>query len=194
MAFWNRHDAGSVLAQGDCVILKHPHVRDYPMWRDLREKSRALLQKREPAWDPSALSLEDFRHYVQTYQRGAKSGRAHAFFIWHTTERHFLGACHLTNIRRGAAQMASLGYWLGTPFHGHGYMRQAVGLVCHYAFHTIGLHRIEAACMPDNIASQQLLIKNGFVEEGYAGHYLQINGRWEDHVLFGLTQKENHGV
>jgi ribosomal-protein-alanine N-acetyltransferase len=56
-----------------------------------------------------------------------------------------------------------------------------------FAFRTLGLHRLEAACIPDNAPSRRLLVKAGFAEEGFAQAYLKINGAWRDHVLFGLT-------
>ena len=64
----------------------------------------------------------------------------------------------------------------------------AVRAVVRYAFEDLDLHRVEAACQPDNMASRRVLEKNGFVEEGYAKHYLQINGRWE-HLLESLWMK-----
>jgi ribosomal-protein-alanine N-acetyltransferase len=68
-------------------------------------------------------------------------------------------------------------------------MTEAVGLIIPYCFETLGLHRIHAAFLPDNRASRRVLEKNGFREEGYAEHYLQIDGKWADHVMFGLTRE-----
>src|SRR5690606_17322004 len=81
----------------------------------------------------------------------------------------------------------NLGYWMGQSFAGKGIMTEAVGTVLPFVFETLDLHRIHAAFLPHNMASRRVLEKNGFVEEGYAERYLQINGRWEDHVLMGLT-------
>ena len=70
-----------------------------------------------------------------------------------------------------------------------GLMTEAVGTTLPFVFDTLDLHRIHAAFLPNNTASRRVLEKNGFVEEGYAQNYLQIDGRWEDHVLFGLTKE-----
>lgn len=67
-------------------------------------------------------------------------------------------------------------------------MHAALMALTRHAFDKLGLHRIEAACMPDNHASMNLLRKCGFAEEGYAKKYLRINGQWRDHVLFALTR------
>ena len=81
--------------------------------------------------------------------------------------------------------MASVGYWCGRPYTRQGHTLCGVRAVCDFAFRTLGLHRIEAACIPDNGPSRRLLLKAGFDEEGYAKAYLKINGVWRDHVLFG---------
>lgn len=55
-----------------------------------------------------------------------------------------------------------------------------------FAFESLGLNRVEAACLPENQPSRRLLIKSGFTEEGYARQYLKICGTWRDHVRFGI--------
>ena len=71
------------------------------------------------------------------------------------------------------------------PYAGQGYMTEAVGLACTFAFDTLGLNRIEASCIPNNEASKTVLRRTGFRrKKGYAKAYLQINGRREvTHIL-----------
>ena len=90
----------------------------------------------------------------------------------------------LSNVRRGSAQTASLGYWMGVTYAGRGYMREAVSTLLPVAFGTLRLHRIEAASMLNNAASIRVLEVCGFEREGIARSYLKINGRWEDHILY----------
>jgi ribosomal-protein-alanine N-acetyltransferase len=78
---------------------------------------------------------------------------------------------------------------MGEKYAGHGLMTEAVSLILPFVFNTLGLHRIHAAFLPNNVASRRVLEKNGFREEGYAENYLQIDGRWADHVMFGLTRE-----
>ena len=59
-----------------------------------------------------------------------------------------------------------------------------------FAFERLGLHRVEAACLPHNEKSASLLVKAGFEEEGFARAYLKIDGDWRDHRLFGLLSPE----
>ena len=78
---------------------------------------------------------------------------------------------------------------IGEEFAGKGLMSEAVGVLLPYFFDTLGLHRLQAAFLPHNQASRRVLEKNGFREEGYAENYLQIDGRWADHVLFAITRE-----
>jgi ribosomal-protein-alanine N-acetyltransferase len=100
-----------------------------------------------------------------------------------------LGGVTLSNLRRGVAQSASLGYWIGENYKRQGYMTESIAAALNLAFVRLGLHRIEAACLPDNQASRALLLKCGFEEEGHAREYLRINGRWQDHLLFAILRR-----
>ena len=72
-------------------------------------------------------------------------------------------------------------------------MSNAVRTFIPNAFGELGLHRIEAALMPRNKPSLRVLERNQFRREGFARKYLKINGRWEDHILFGLLRAETCG-
>jgi ribosomal-protein-alanine N-acetyltransferase len=69
-------------------------------------------------------------------------------------------------------------------------MSDAVRASLPFAFATLGLHRLEAACLPHNLASTRVLEKAGFRREGTARRYLKINGVWQDHDLFALLQDD----
>ena len=114
----------------------------------------------------------------------------YSWLLFRRGDGALLGGITLSNVRRGVAQSGSLGYWIGEPHARRGYMTEALQLLLPHAFDHIGLHRIEAACLPHNTASRGLLTKLGFVEEGYARQYLRINGSWQDHVLYGLLKGE----
>jgi ribosomal-protein-alanine N-acetyltransferase len=96
----------------------------------------------------------------------------------------------LANIRRGCAQTGNLGYWTGAAHARQGYMTAAVGGFLPFAFQTLRLHRIEAACIPANIASIRLLEKTGFRREGFAREYLCIDGVWQDHLLYARLKHD----
>jgi ribosomal-protein-alanine N-acetyltransferase len=172
--------------EGAEVLLRPPALQDYRAWAALRAESRDFLKPWEAAWPPNDLSRAAFRQRLRHFSRASRVDEAYPFFIFHKGDGALLGACTLSNVRRGIAQTASLGYWIGAPFARRGYMTQAMRALIPFAFKDLHLHRIEAACLPDNEASRRLLAKLGFREEGFARGYLRINGAWRDHTLFAL--------
>jgi ribosomal-protein-alanine N-acetyltransferase len=168
------------------ILLRTPRMEDYAAWARLRAKSRAFLEPWEPSWPHDDLTSAAFRLRVKRYNREIRDDLSYPFFIFRRGDNEFLGALTLSNIRRGAAQMASLGYWIGEPFANRGYMTQAVSAMLPFAFGHLHLHRVEAACLPSNTASIALLQKCGFKHEGLACSYLKINGKWQDHLLLAI--------
>lgn len=173
--------------EGDGVRLRPPRATDYSEWRELRARSREFLQPWEPTWPADDLSRAAFRRRLAAYARDREAGVAHPFFIYRQSDDALVGGITLSNIRRGVAQMGSVGYWCGLTYARNGYTLAAVKTLADFAFRSLALHRLEAACLPHNEPSRRLLNKAGFTEEGYAKAYLKINGVWRDHVLFGLT-------
>lgn len=188
MLTWFAREDTPVLI-GERIYLRAPRANDYTAWRDLRRASREFLKPFEPRWTESDLSQRIYASRLKRGREEARAGTDYSFFIFNRSEDQLVGGITLSNVRRRAAQFVNLGYWMGRAFAGHGYMTEAVGLIVPYCFETLGLHRIHAAFLPDNRASRRVLEKNGFREEGYAENYLQIDGRWADHVLFGLTRE-----
>ena len=79
---------------------------------------------------------------------------------------------------------------MGVPFAGQGYMTDSVRLGLRFAFGTLGLHRVEAACLVHNEASRRVLEKTGFIREGLARGYLKIDGAWQDHLLYAILRED----
>jgi len=169
--------------RGGRVYLRPPVMEDYHAWANLRMCSRDFLTPWEPNWPADDLTRTAFRGRIKRYMRDMSDDAAYPFFIYDLTN-DLVGAITIANVRRGVAQMASLGYWVGAPFAGQGLMTESVKAVMSYAFGQLRLHRIEAACLPSNEASRRLLLGCEFVQEGYARRYLQINGTWQDHLTF----------
>lgn len=179
-----------ILLRGRNLILRLPQMRDYAAWYNLRRSSHDFLKPFEPRWTEADLSRRVFAMRVKRARQEAEQGTDYTFFVFLDDGAETLvGGITLSNIRRRAAQFVSLGYWMGAPYAGRGLMTEAVGVALGFVFGTLDLHRVHAAFLPHNIASRRVLEKNGFVEEGFAERYLQIDGRWEDHVLMGLTRE-----
>lgn len=166
------------------VLLRVPDMADYDQWSRLRALSREFLEPWEPVWPANDLTRTAFRSRVRQYWRDIDDDAAYPYFIFDMTGQTLLGALTLSNVRRGVSQTATLGYWMGKPYAGQGYMSAAVRLTADFAFRHLSLHRIEAACLPHNQASIRLLGNCGFVHEGLARGYLKIAGEWRDHLLF----------
>jgi ribosomal-protein-alanine N-acetyltransferase len=178
------------IIKGDGVYLRYPRMGDYLAWAKLRGESRAFLSPWEPVWARDELSKGAFRRRLKRYQKESRLDTAYAFFVFRDEDDALLGGCTLSNVRRGVIQCCALGYWIGERFARQGYMHSAVRALIPFIFATLGMHRIEAACLPSNEPSKNLLQKAGFRQEGLAKGYLQINGEWQDHVLFALLEDE----
>jgi ribosomal-protein-alanine N-acetyltransferase len=174
---------------GDKLFLRPPERGDYEEWATLRARSRDFLTPWEPSWPPDALSRASFRARLTRYAEDWRTDQGYNFFIFWPDER-LAGGIGLSNIRRGVAETASLGYWVGQPFARRGMMSAALPLVIDFAFNRLRLHRVEAACLPHNEGSRAVLLRTGFEQEGYARRYLQIDGKWQDHLLFAILRED----
>ena len=177
---------------GEGLVLRAPQYSDYAEWAALREASRDFLTPWEPTWPADDLARASFRRRIKRYSEDQRSDLAYPFFIFRKGDNRLIGGLTLSNIRRGCAQAGSLGYWMGAAYARQGHMTAAVAAVLTLAFGTLRLHRVEAACIPANVASIRLLEKTGFRREGFARQYLCIDGLWQDHLLFARLHGDPH--
>lgn len=173
---------------GPRILIRPPRRSDAAGWSELRATSRQFLEPWEPSWTGDAASVAAFRRRRRQMLAEWQARTGYGFLIFDRQDGALLGGISLTNVRRGVASAGSLGYWIGEPYARNGYMTEAVSCLLDFAFGELGLNRVEAACLPENIASRALLRKTGFVEEGLARAFLKINGRWQDHVTFAILR------
>jgi ribosomal-protein-alanine N-acetyltransferase len=178
------------MVRGDGLYLRPAIGADYSAWARLREQSRAFLTPWEPTWLSDDLTRAAFRRRLRRQAEDIAGDESFAFLIFDSTSDELLGGLTLGGIRRGVAQAATLGYWMGAPHAGKGRMTRAVAAVARFGFDSLRLHRIEAACIPDNAPSIALLERNGFQREGFARAYLKIDDAWRDHILLALLEGE----
>ncbi|MDO5658589.1 MAG: GNAT family protein [Paracoccus sp. (in: a-proteobacteria)] len=183
----------SVTVETERLILRLPAHSDFKAWAGLREESRAFLTPWEPVWANDHLSRKAFTTRVYWAARAERAGTAVPFFLERRLDGALLGAITIDNIRRRVAQTATIGYWMGERHARQGYMTEAIRATVHYAFNVLDLSRIEAACLPDNAASRGVLERAGFKYEGVGQAYLQINGRWRNHVLYAHLRHDRRG-
>ncbi|MDX2258430.1 MAG: GNAT family protein [Hyphomicrobiaceae bacterium] len=185
-----RAASAPIVLDGKRVRLR-PYVNaDHAAWAELRRVSRAHLEPWEPAWRDADLDRRAFRARVQHYAREVRQDAGYAYGVFRSGDGKLMGGIGFSHVRRGVTQAAVLGYWLGSPYLGRGYMTEAVRLMLGFAFQQLCLNRVEAASMPSNSDSIRILERTGFRREGVARRYLQINGVFEDHILFAHLADE----
>ena len=180
---------GKAMTSGP-VELRPPARGDWKKWAELRSQSRSYLEPWEPTWTRDTLTRKAFARRLRAYSLNAQADTGYAFFIFRQDDSALVGSVSLNHVRRGVSQTGSVGYWTGEPFARKGYMTAALVGLLPFAFDTINLHRVSAACLSHNVASRTLLEKVGFSEEGFARKYLRINGSWQDHVMYAVLSTD----
>jgi [ribosomal protein S5]-alanine N-acetyltransferase len=154
--------------------------------RDAEELARLLAANRdflapyEPERPDSFYTVRGQRHRIRHSE--------HLFAI--LDGRSIAGTIALSNVVHAALCSGNVGYWVDAVRNGRGLATRALAAVIEYSFGELGLHRLEAGTLVDNLGSQRVLEKNRFVRIGLAPRYLHINGEWRDHVLFQRTVED----
>ena len=187
---WKRQDLD---INTERCYLRLPNLKDFESWVNLRKKSEDFLSKWEPERDRNFYSMTLFKSRVKWAKKKFNEKKVIHAFIFRQDDGLLIGAITLDNVRRGPAQSASIGYWLGEPFQKKGYMFEVVKALIFYVFKNFDLSRLEAATLPENQASRRLLEKVGFKYEGVSQSYLQISGRWRNHIMYSFLRNDRRG-
>lgn len=180
----------SAIELGERVALRRPTERDRAEFIDLRRRNRRHLER----WEPIPRGVDAFTEAElnKAFDRELKLRRTKTderFLICDIREGTIMGKVSISGIYRGPLMECRLGYWIGKEFARRGCMSEAVGLATRYAFLTLGLHRVEANMQPHNEASRRVVMRNGFLQEGFSPRYLLIRGRWADHERWAITRE-----
>lgn len=178
------------LVRGQGLYLRPAAAGDFTAWSRLRAESRRFLEPWEPTWPEDDLTQAAFRRRLRRQDEDIARDEAYAFLIFDAVSDDLLGGITVGGMRRGVSQTGTLGYWMGARYAGKGRMTRAVAAAVDFAFARLRLHRVEAACIPDNVPSIAVLERNGFRREGYARGYLKIDGAWRDHVLYARLETD----
>ena len=155
---------------------------DAPVLAELQRANREFLAPWSPERDPTHFTLEGQRRAVADSLARYAKGTALPRVI--LCDGGVVGRVTLSEITYGVFASCHLGYWLSQSHTGRGLATTAVSELLDIAFGDLGLHRVEAGTIPENVRSQAVLERNGFVRFGYAPSYLKIAGRWQDHILY----------
>ncbi len=161
-------------------------LEDAPRVAELLSANREFLAPWEPVRAEDYYTVEGQRAVTRALLEQHAQGRALPHVIVDPAGA-VVGRITLNDIVRGPFLNAHLGYWLDQEHTGRGLATGAVRAISRLAFEELGLHRIQAGTLVDNLASQRVLERTGFVRFGLAPEYLNIAGRWQDHVLFQLV-------
>lgn len=176
------------------VRLRPLRRRDGAPWQQIRLRDELLIAP----WDASSrLSWADRHNYHMwvahrsVLARSARRGEVLPFAI--TVDGRFVGQVTVGGIQRGALNSGWVGYWVDSSVSRHGIASSAVALAVGHALGPVGLHRIEATISPENYASLGVVRHLGFRQEGYLVRYLDVGGKWRDHLLFAITAEDIPG-
>ncbi|HEX8976271.1 MAG TPA: GNAT family protein [Solirubrobacteraceae bacterium] len=164
------------------VFLRSPSRAD-------REEFITLMRASRSFHSPWATAPTDDERF-SAYLADARRADFEAMLLCRDEDGAIVGFFNLSQIVRRGFQSAYLGYAVGKPFAGQGYMREGIQLVLRYAFLTLRLHRVEANIQPTNTNSIALARGAGFRREGFSPRYLKIGGRWRDHERWAILAEE----
>lgn len=185
-----RTERGTQL-RGRRIVLRPLRPEHFEEWREVRTRCRDWLLKWEPRPAGVPYPIEDrpsFLARCSVRDRERQLGTAYGFGIF--VDGSFAGELNLSSVQRGAFQNSHIGYWIDEARAGNGYVPEACVVMFSYAFEELGLHRVQISIVPRNAASRAVMRKLGLRAEGIAVRYLEIDGRWEDHVRYAITAEE----
>ena len=131
----------------------------------------------------------DTRRYLRSARSAWNRRTAFEFVLETRDDGALLGAVSLHRID-WLRRCAGLGYWIRSSRQGQGLATEAVGALIDHAFDTLRMHRLEVLIALDNSASQRVAAKLGFSREGVAREVELVNGRYLDHVQYGLLRSD----
>jgi [ribosomal protein S5]-alanine N-acetyltransferase len=173
------------------VVLRTLTEDDYDAWHEVRRRCRDWLVPWEPRPAGAPATPEDrasFSARCAARERERQMGSGYGFGIF--VGGRMAGEVTLSSIQRGPFQNGFVGYWVDRDLAGNSIAPESVVVILRFAFEDLGLHRLEIAIVPRNRPSRRVVEKLKLREEGVALRYLEIDGRWEDHVRYAMTAEE----
>jgi len=170
-------------------VLRPLALTDRRAWAEVRGRNADWLRPWDATVPPgTGGGRSSYRQVAARLRRNARHGRCLPFAV--EVDGAFAGQVTVSNVVRGSAQFASMGYWLDQAVAGRGVMPRAVAMVLDHCFGPVGLHRIEICIRPENTNSLRVVEKLGLREVGFAPRFLHIDGDWRDHRIYAVTVEE----
>lgn len=176
---------------GERIILRPLTEEEVSIWIQHNLKNRDYFQAFTPAREESYYTEEVQLEWIRRSGQEMGEDKQYPFGIFLKETGELIGSIQLFQVERRFMQRAMIGYSLDKDCEGKGYMTEAVRLLVEYAFRELKLHRVYAEAKPSNLGSIRVLEKAGFEREGIARKNVQINGRWEDHMVLSILNPED---
>ncbi len=183
-------DYTSVYIETKRLLIRSLQINDCPEWLRVREKDYDYLQIKEPIWDMDSLTYQAYYRLVNDLMNSFSIGNYYSFGVFDKVTHALVGGFEISNVMYWPKQSATIGYWISEACAGQGYATEVLVNMTAWGFKNFNLVKIEAGTMISNIASQKVLTKAGFSKEGLSHCYGEINGTYQDHILWGMTANE----
>lgn len=170
------------------IAIREATLQDARSLAQFAIKNKEFLRPFEPARTPDYYTVEHFQSKLLRSEKAAPNLRTSVFWLIFVADE-LIGNISLSNVIRGPFQSGNVGYAVDQNWNGRGVATAAVAYVIKESFTHLELHRLEAGTLTDNFRSQRVLEKNKFTRIGVSPKYLEINGKWSDHVLFAITKE-----
>ena len=128
---------------------------------------------------------DEIRWYTSIYEEGTG-------IRWGITLKDsgkVIGSCGFLN-RLTKHYRAEVGYEISKDYWGQGIASEALEAVVKYGYHHLQLERIEALIEPENVPSQRLVEKQGFIREGLLRHYEFARGKFDDLYMYSIIKED----
>jgi ribosomal-protein-alanine N-acetyltransferase len=172
------------------TVIRLPEESDAPKLLHYRVENHLHLAPWEPLREPGYYTLDHCITSIAEGRENVRLDRGYPLLVFDRDENTLLATFTFANIVRGAFQACHLGYGVAARMQGQGLMQEVLRAGFDWAFGELDLHRVMANYLPRNERSAKLLALLGFEREGYAKHYLNIAGVWEDHILTALVRPD----
>ncbi len=181
-----------VVLDTERLFIRQTHINDAVEIADYFNRNRKFHKPFDPIRPDQFFTENNWVQCVSDDLQKFRNDQSLRLFLFDKNSPYrIIGMIHFSGFIRGAFQAAYLGYSLDENCQGNGFMQEALSKAIEYMFTTLNFHRIMANCMTTNEKSLHVLKKLNFDTEGTAKGYLYINGKWEDHILTALTNKEH---
>lgn len=177
-----------VRPDGAQIVLRALTRHDRARWLELREENHDWLRPWEATVPTGPEPAIGFTRLRRLLDRGAREGRVLPFVV--EADGLLVGQMQLFDIVWGSRWTASAGYWLDRRATGRGLATWSLAMLIDHALHEVGLHRVEVAIRPENVASLAVARRLDLPDEGFRAGLVHVDGQWRDHVEFAITDQQ----